>query len=299
MKPKRASCSIDLKHSNIKRNTILLSLVVMISGCNSLKMIYLSEIGRSITESPIKKGDFYTKDDFSALPLPLQKYFRNCGYIGKEKIENIKIDYCHSFIKMAPEKRWLKIDYYQVNFTRNPTRLAYISNKILGIFPFEGRDKYQDGKGNMTIRLLKTFTVADAKGKEMDKSALVTLLGDVPFMPGLVTDPRMEWKSIDDYAVEAKISDKGNVVTGIFYFNDNHEYIRFTTEDRYYSQKDGGYQKVKWSVELSDFKEINGIKFPENVKVIWHFDDEDFAYFKAQIKDVQYNINEPSTNPHR
>ncbi|MDZ7721482.1 MAG: DUF6544 family protein [candidate division KSB1 bacterium] len=268
----------------------------MISSCNSLKKLYLSEIGETINDTPIKKGGIYTENDFFTLPAQIQNYFKNCGYIGKEKIENIKIDYSNSFIKMSPEKKWLKIKYYQVNFTHNPTRLAYISSKIIGIFSFEGRDKYQAGKGNMLIRLLKLFTVADAKGKEMDKSALATLLSEVLFMPSFATREQIKWKSIDENSVEAKYRDNDNVVSGIFYFNGNHEFIRFTTDDRFYSLKDGSYKKTKWSVELSNYKDFKGIKFPENVKAIWHMDDKDYEYFRTQIKDVQYNINKQSTN---
>ena len=262
----------------------------MISGCNSLRKLYLSEIDDAASDCNINTLEYYTDSDFIALPEPIQKYFKTCGYMGKEKIESIKIDYGHSFIKMSPEKRWLKIKYFQVNFTQNPTRLAYISSRILGIFSFEGRDKYQDGKGNMLIKLLKMFTVADAKGKEMDESALVTLLSEVLFMPGLATKEQIKWRSIDENSVEAKFTDKGNEVTGIFYFDDNHEFIRFTTEDRFYSLKDGGYKKIKWSVELSNYKDFKGIKFPENVKAVWHMDNKDYEYFKAQITNVQYNI---------
>lgn len=260
------------------------------SGCSSLRKLYLSEIEETITEINAKMDGLYTENDFSSLPETIQKYFKECGYIGKEIIENIKIDYSNSFIKMSPEKKWLKIKYYQFNSTQNPTRLAYISSKITGIFSFEGRDKYQNGKGNMLIRLLKIFTVADSKGKEMDESALVTLLSEVLFMPNLTTSGKVSWQSIDEHAVKAKITDKENEVNGIFYFNNKHEYIRFTTEDRYYSQKDGRYKKMRWSVELSDYKVFNGIKFPGYVIAIWHMDDNDYGYFKSEIKEIHYNI---------
>lgn len=262
----------------------------MISSCSSLRKLYLSEIEETKIEINSKKVGLYSENDFSALPETIQEYFKECGYIGKEKIENIKIDYSNSFIKMSPEKKWLKIKYYQVNSTQNVTRLAYISSKILGIFSFEGRDKYQNGKGNMLIRLLNMFTVADANGKEMDESALVTLLSEVLFMPNLAISEKIKWQSLNEYSVNGHLMDKKNKVNGIFYFNNKHEYIRFTTEDRYYSQKDGSYKKMRWSIELSDYKDFNGIKFPGIVKAIWHMEDKDYEYFKSQIKEVHFNI---------
>ena len=255
----------------------------MISSCSSLKKLYLSEIEESISDNNINKSEYYSESDFSALPKPVQKYFNYCGYVGKEKINNIRLDYDNSFIKMSSEKRWLKIKYYQVNFTDNPTRLAYITSKIIGIFSFEGRDKYQNGKGNMLIKLLKLFTVADAKGKEMDESALVTLLSEILFMPSFATKEQIKWNNIDDNSVTAKLKDKENEVNGIFYFNDNNEYIRFETDDRFFMLKDGSYKKIKWSLELSNYRDTKGVKFPTDVKVIWHMDEKHFEYFRAKI----------------
>lgn len=262
----------------------------MTSRFTSLKRTYLTEVGESLSESSTTKTEYYTENDFSILPEPLQKYFSRCGYIGKEKINNIRIAYDNSCIKMTPEKKWLKIKYYQTNFSENPTRLALITSKIIGVFPFEGRDKYQNGQGNMLIKLLKMFTVADAKGKEMDESALVTLLSEVLFMPSLALKNQITWNAIDNYSVEASIKDKDNKVSGIFYFNNNHDYIRFSTQDRYYSFNDGSYEKTKWSCEFEDYQIIKGILFPTYVKAIWHMVDKSYEYFKAQIKNVQHNI---------
>lgn len=259
-------------------------------SCNSLKKLYLAEIRESISNSRVTNNEYYSENDFSNLPEPVQKYFNYCGYIGIEKINSVKIDYDNAFIKMSPEKKWIKIKYYQINFTEKPTRLAYITSRILGLFPFEGRDKYQNGEGNMLIKLLKLFTVADAKGKEMDESALVTLLSEVLFMPDLAVQEQTEWKSIDSNSVKVNYKDKGHKVSGIFYFNDKHEFIRFVTDDRYYMSKDGSYKNIKWSIEVNNYKDIKGVKFPNDVKVTWHMANKDFEYFRAQITDVQYNI---------
>lgn len=266
--------------------------MLMFSSCSSLKKLYVSEVRESLSKNSVPKIGYYSEDDFSALPEPVKKYFKYCGYIGKEKINTIQIDYDNAFIKMSPEKKWTKIKYYQVNFTDNPTRLAYISSRIIGMFAFEGRDKYQNGEGNMRIRLVKMFTVANAKGKEMDESALVTLLSEVLFMPDLAIQEQIEWNSMDSTSVKATFRDEGHEVSGIFYFNDQNECIQFTTKDRFYWQKDGSYKNIRWSIELSDYTDLNGIKFPTDVKVIWHMDEGDFEYFKAKVIDVRHNIND-------
>jgi len=281
----------NLKSFKIGFSINILILTIMFSGC-SLKKLYIAEIKESLSNSIATNNEYYSENDFSTLPEPIQKYFKYCGYIGIDKINNLRIDYDNAFIKMSPEKKWIKIKYYQVNFTERPARLAYITSRIFGLFPFEGRDKYQNGEGNMLIKLLKLFIVADAKGKEMDESALVTLLSDVLFMPNLAIQEKIEWNNTDNNTVKAKFKDKGNEVSGIFYFNDNHEFIRFTTDDRFYMLKDGSYKNIKWSIELNNYGDINGVKIPTDIKVVWHMDSGDFEYFKAKVVDIKYNIKE-------
>jgi hypothetical protein len=51
--------------------------------------------------------------------------------------------------KMNVNKPWIKIKYKQYNFIPAPSRVVYIYSRMFGIIPFEGRDKYQNGQGNM------------------------------------------------------------------------------------------------------------------------------------------------------
>lgn len=57
----------------------------MISNRSSLRKIYLSEIDETIAECNTRNDGFYNEKDFSSLPEIIQKYFVECGYIGKKK----------------------------------------------------------------------------------------------------------------------------------------------------------------------------------------------------------------------
>lgn len=257
---------------------------------NSLKNVYLSEIKVDMEKYSDFPSETIEEKNIAALPVPVQRHFRHCGYIGKVKMINAKIELENVFLKRVPTGKWMRLKCFQYNSVSEPTRIVYLKNKILGIFPFEARDRCQSGKGNMLIKLLKLFTVADAKGIEMDKSALVTVLSETFILPTYALQDYIEWKAIDDNNAKARLTYNDINVSGTFSFNDKGEMISFYTNDRYSAEKDGTYKKIPWSVRVNNYCKKNGIRFPCEIKVIWHNEGGDFEYFKGEISNIEYNI---------
>ncbi|MBU0561137.1 MAG: DUF6544 family protein [Bacteroidota bacterium] len=264
--------------------------VLMMTSSSSLKNVYLSEIKTDIEKHSNFPTETITEKDIATLPIPVQRYFRYCGYIGKVKMINAKIDLENVLFKRAPNNKWMRLNCYQYNSVSAPTRIVYLKNNILGVFPFEARDKCQNGKGNMLIKLLKVFTVVDAKGVEMDKSALVTVLSETFIIPTYALQEYIEWKAVDNNNAIATLTYNDVKVSGTFKFNDNGEMISFYTDDRYSAEKDGTYKKIPWSIVVENYKEKDGIKFPSEIKVIWHNESSDFEYFKGTISNIEYNV---------
>lgn len=255
-----------------------------------MKELYLSEVRKELIKDRNCSKEVITENDIALLPESVQKYFRNCGYLGKEKMINAEITWKDVYFRMSPKKKWIGLKCYQFNSVPEPTRIVYMKSKMLGIIPFEGRDKYQDGHGNMLIKLLKFIEVANAKGKEMDESALVTVLAETFLIPTYALQNYIQWTTIDINTAKATINNNGIEVSGLFYFNENGEFIRFTTDDRYYSEKGTEYTKLKWSAVAGNYIEKHGIRFPASLKVIWHTEQGDYEYFKGSVTDIKFNV---------
>ncbi len=269
---------------------VLLLTLIMCIGCTSMKNLYLSEVRKELTRYSSYENDIITQKNIASLPEPIQKYFLHCGYIGKEKMINAEVEWKEAYIKMSPDKNWMRLNCYQFNSVPEPTRIVYMKSSILGIFPFEGRDKYQDGRGNMLIKLLKFIKVADAKGKEMDESALVTILAEALLVPTYALQDYIEWTAIDSNTAKAVIRYNNTEVSGQFYFNDQGEFIRFETVDRYYSERGTEYKKLRWSIVAGSYIKKSGMRFPTDLKAIWRAEQGDFEYFRGTITDIKYNI---------
>ncbi|MDD4169337.1 MAG: hypothetical protein PHD36_03600 [Desulfotomaculaceae bacterium] len=236
------------------------------------------------------QGGVFTSADIAELPLPVQKHFQYCGYMGKSKMSNMNIHFNDVDFVLSPDKPKLKIKYIQYNFAEQPDRIAYIDTSLYGI-PFEGIDAYRNGAGSMKGVIAKAFTLFDQKGAAMDQASLVTCLAESLFLPTLALQDYIRWEKIDETHAGAVINYYGTSAGGIFTFDDNGAMTSFTTNDREHTDTKGNSQKVKWSAVCGDYEEVDGIKFPSNLKGVWHFETGDLVYFDGRDISVKYDVS--------
>ena len=277
---------------------------MMGTGFFILAVIALAIIGLAVPESPqsvefkrlagqeldetIHKEKLFTKEEIKNLPLPLQKYFEHCGFIGKPKIYNIHVVYDDVNFIISPSKPSMKIKYQHYNFADRPERIAFIDAKMFGI-PFQGIDKLIDGKGSMTGKIAKIFTVFDAKGHEMDKASLVTVLGESILIPTLFLQDFVKTEAISDTEVKVTMNYYGMEVSGKLTFNSAYEITSFTTEDRYMADDNGKYISEKWSAVAEDYYEVDGIRQLSKLNAVWHLAKGDLTYFEGKAIHIAYN----------
>lgn len=231
-----------------------------------------------------------TPADIADLPRPVQKYFQYCGFIGKAKMSNMSIHFNDVDFVLTPGKPKLKIKYTQYNSVDELQRIAYIDTQLYGI-PFEGIDAYQNGAGSMKGILAKSITLFDQKGAAMDRASLVTCLSESLFLPTMALQDYISWQEIDETHAQAVINCYGISAGGIFTFDDNGAMVSFTTDDRENTDTQGNTTKARWSAICEDYRETNGIKFPANLKAVWHFETGDLVYFDGRDITVRYDVS--------
>lgn len=254
------------------------------------KTEFMGMSDKLITKTDYESGVF-TEEDIVDLPLPVQKYFRSCGYIGAPKMSYMRAVFQDVDFILEKDKPAIKIDYTQYDFVPEPNRIAYIDSSMYGI-PFEGLDAYVAGAGSMKGVLAKLFTLFDQTGEAMDKASLVTCLSECLIIPNMALQNYIVWEEIDALHAKAAISYYGITAGGIFTFNENGEMLSFTTDDREATATDGTSEKVKWSAVCSNYVETNGIKKPTVLQAIWHYDDGDLLYFDGKNVVIEYDTRE-------
>ncbi|UNC91334.1 DUF6544 family protein [Candidatus Contubernalis alkaliaceticus] len=272
---------------------IILMILIVVGNAASLKNLYRKEKNEELNQySGLERESIISEKDIEHLPEPVQNYLKYCGFIEHEEIINAEVIWSDSYIKLAPERKWMKLKTQQFNSVPEPMRIAYMKAAILGVIPFEGRDIYRDGRGNMLGKIAGIFTVFNSQDKETSQSALITILAEVPLVPGYALADYITWEEIDKNTANARILHKGLDVGGTFFFNDKGEYIRFETDDRYYNDPKGDYKKIKFTALVDDYTEKEGLKFPTKVKAIWHLPEGEYEYWKGTISDIYFNVKD-------
>lgn len=232
------------------------------------------------------KKQIVRKADLEGLPLCVQKWLEYSQVVGKERIRTVRLKQIGA-MRTKDGQPWMPAEAEQYFTIDEPGFIWMAKIKVNSILHIAGRDKYQDGKGNMLIKFLSVINVANARGMEMDQGALLRYLAETVWFPTAALSPYIKWEEIDSKSAKATISYKGVTASGVFLFNDQGEVVNFVTE-RYMEVK-GRFVLETWSTPMKDYKEFSGIKIPAKGEVIWRLKTGDFSWYQVQLKEIEYN----------
>ncbi|HHV65664.1 MAG TPA: hypothetical protein GXX46_11460 [Peptococcaceae bacterium] len=241
------------------------------------------QTAQELTGQTNSTEELFSEQDIAKLPVPVQKYFNHCGYLGTPKMSWKKTEFKDVPFATGVNKPTLNIDYTQYNFVEKPDRLAFIDSKMYGI-PFQGFDSYKQGTGSMKGVLAKVFTLFEQKGATMDKACLVTVLAESLYVPNIALQHYITWEAIDDTHARATISAYGQNASGVFTFNEAGEVLNFTTNDRVAVDFDGKEQNIPWSAIYTGYeRNEEGILQPTVLQAVWQYPEGDLLYFDGKI----------------
>lgn len=238
------------------------------------------------------KSNVFSEEDIADLPYPVKKYFYYCGYIGKEKTNNAKIIWSDVKHKRSIKSSWMNLEYTQTNSVQELNRSVEIKGKT-GFIPLKIVEKYQNGIGIWQMSLFNRLKLIDVKDiVELNRTALVTFLSEALIIPYISIQSYIKWIPIDELSSKAYIVNNGIEVSGIFFFNEIGEFIRFETNDRYNSEDGKTYNRCKWTGICGNYIEEQGIKIPTEFKAIWNQENGDFLYFIGRIKGIGTTLSD-------
>lgn len=256
-----------------------------------MKKTFKSEVKAAFEKMKGMHPGIFTEEELRPLPVIIQKYLRNCGVIGKEKLFNIRAE-MEGKIRSNPGNSWMTLSSVQYNFFESPTRIFYIKAKKMGI-PAVGIHLYKNESALMLIKLAGLFTIADAKGPEMDQGETVTVFNDMCFMaPAILISKNIKWEIIDTTTVKAIFSNGHITISAILYFDEEGRLVNFISNDRFETKDGKVYKNYPWSTPVTAYRDIDGMKLPTAAKAIYHHPEGEFCYGEFVIKDIRYNCRE-------
>jgi len=243
---------------------------------------------KSLSAQPLTEKIIITSEMLRNVPPVVQKWLSRSNIIGKEVIGSV---YLHQKGEMRtkPNGNWMPVKAEEYFSVYQPGFIWIADVKAAPFVHLAGRDKYENGRGNMLIKLLSLYPVADAKGKETDQGTLLRYLGEMVWFPSAALNNYITWEPINATAARATMSYGGVTATGVFRFNPDGDVISFEAL-RYYDRKEGATLE-NWfvAVDPNSYQEFEGIRVPTKSAVTWKLNTGDFTWFRLEITAINYN----------
>jgi len=284
----------DAKFGSIANGMIFIYsmlFVVGLTGCKSVENIYISKVETEFQQQPFAPQEILNESDMAHLPLPVQKYLKYTGAVGKSKPQNVCIEFDAKMIK-KPGAKPMNSFSKQYNFYGNYSRL-FLMKASMFFIPFRAFHVYKNQEASFKVRVANLINVVDISGKELTTAETVTVLNDMCiFAPAALIDKRLKWHEIDSLTTKVSIENGSFNVSAMLYFNAKGELINFVSDDRSALQDDGTLRKARWSTPIKDYKVFEGRKIPTYGETTWNYPEGDFTYGTFNLKSIHYNCKE-------
>ena len=265
-------------------------LVLLFWSAGSAWNRYTREKIELISQPSTSPGATVNLDQVNALPPLLKKYFHLVLEDGAPIIQRASLTQTGGFRSGPDMKGWSNMRARQV-FSCQPR--GFVWDAAITIFPgFSIRvcDTYIAGCGGIRVKLLALFSMIHAQHRrELDESALQRYLAEAVWFPtALLPSQGVHWKALDEHHAEATLRDGAITTTLQFEFNDDGEIVSVYTPARFREVK-GQFIPTPWKGRLSNYIRVGHYRIPQQGEVEWHLNDRVYPYWKASLKEINYD----------
>lgn len=126
------------------------------------------------------------ENDFRHLPESVQKWLKNSGVTGKQDVTFVRLKQTGE-MKTELDGRWMDFTAVQYFDVKNPSLIWKVDAKMMPLITLTGRDKLQNGQGEMVIKLSSLVNVVNEKDNEqINIGTLIRFLGEICWFPSAV-----------------------------------------------------------------------------------------------------------------
>ncbi len=227
-----------------------------------------------------------TEADLLGLPEVAQRYLRNTGVVGKAPIRTVHLTQ-QGVMRLQPGQKWLPLVAEQYVTANPPAFLWHSTIRPFPLVSMSAIDRFTGGHGSMVIKLLSFITVGNARGPEMDQSELQRYLAEMVWYPTAWLSDAIEWQAIDAHSVQATFREPGVTGSVVLHVNEQGQ-LTHVTADRY-MEEHGHYRLAPWSGQCNAYQEVDGMRIPTKIEIMWHLASGDFTWFRCKITEIEYD----------
>ncbi|MFN4255736.1 MAG: DUF6544 family protein [Saprospiraceae bacterium] len=265
-------------------NLIALAAVVLAIAAWQFDGMVRREMSAFLPEKTAAAPKIVTPEMLAGLPPVVRRWLETSNIVGKPMARNVRLRQ-RGEMMTKPGGQWMPFEAEQYCTVEKPGFLWRTEMQAAPFVPIVGRDKFEDGRGHMLIKLLSLVPIADAKGPEIDQGSALRNLGEICWFPSAALRDYIVWEPLDSLSAKATMTVGGKAVSGIFRFNEAGDLASFEAK-RYYDRKEGATLE-DWFIASTAWRDFGGIRVPYKHEVTWRLKTGDFTWLKLEVEELK------------
>ncbi|RRB00007.1 DUF6544 family protein [Larkinella rosea] len=245
-----------------------------------------AEIQGLMSQVNTEKPSVITIQQVETLPPVVRKWLISAQVPGKERIQTVQLKQ-QGQMRTKATGNWMPVEAQQCFTTDKPGFIWSARIKAAPLFYLAGRDKYDQGHGNMLIKALSFWPIANASGKEIDQGTMLRFLAELVWFPTAALNPYIHWEELSATTARATMNYGKVTASGVFTFTPEGDVIRFVAQR--YGEFEGTYRLETWSIAMKNHQKLAGIRIPVEASVTWKLKTGDFTWYVLRITEIHYN----------
>jgi hypothetical protein len=225
------------------------------------------------------------------LPRPVRRYAEASGAAQRAPVRSARLRHGGAF-RPALDRPWVAVQGLEYLGATPPGFVWWGRIRAAPGVWVEARDRSAYGEGRMLVRLASLYTLADARGPELDQGALLRLLGELVWLPTALLDQRhVSWTAVDETSARATLAVGGRAATALFRFGPD-DLPSSLAADRH-RDVGGRFVLTPWGAEYSDHREVDGLRVPFRTEASWVVDGAVQPYARWELESIEHDVAEP------
>lgn len=262
--------------------------IVALVGRRRFRGRVTADVTALFSDAGVSIGSNQRNARWDGLPEPVRRYLRYAIREGASAIRTVRLKH-DGFFRTTPEQRWFPIEGEQYFTVARPGFVWNASIRPAPLVWIEARDRLVSGRGNMLVKLVSTFSIADAVGPEIDQGSRLRWLAECAWFPYAFVGVDVQWEQIDAHSARARLRCDGLPVGALVEVDDEGKLTKLRA-DRYRDVGGGRSVLTPWTGRYFDYREYNGFRVPSSVEAGWELEKELFLYVRFRVTVLEYDV---------
>ncbi|WP_414830451.1 DUF6920 family protein [Alteromonas sp. H39] len=225
----------------------------------------------------------------SALPVPVQRYFRFALTDGQPIIRQVSFLQSGQLKADVTSSSWMPFNARHIATSMPAGFLWNADIRVLPCLSINVIDSVLHGIGLSRASIYSAITMATSKNlPQLNEAALHRYLAEAVWYPtSLLPQCGVSWTAIDDNCALATLIDSGLTVSLLFHFNNEGAVTSVSTPARYRLVR-GGFQPTPWEGHFSQYALHDGMQIPMYGEVGWYDSHRLVLVWKGTITQIKF-----------